>query len=378
MTSVTRECVGVHPEADLFFAQVREDPELEIAGLSAYSGGRVVVVGSGGCTALSLLARGAQDVVVVDPNAAQLDLVELKNAAVRNLSLSDAAVAIGATPDPDLRRIELYEQLREHLSLEARRYWDRRQTVVVKGVLGAGRTEAAMRHAMRVFRVLVHDSETVDRMLTAPGLQEQTEFYSQVWNSRRWRAMFRVLFNRMTMNKTYDPVFFAQLGQVDFAGHFRATVERALTRLPVRDNYFLHYLHAGHYRDHPSALPPYLVEKPDPSSRLTFVHGTVEEYLATQSHGSISGFALSNICEWLDDSGIDSMFEAMSRTANPEGAGLCFRNFLGHNEIPDRWRERFVADAGRSAELFATDRSLVQRSFTVADIASAPIESEIL
>ena len=46
-------------EDRLFFAQVREDPRLEIDALGPLQDAKVVVVSSGGCTALSLLAAGA-------------------------------------------------------------------------------------------------------------------------------------------------------------------------------------------------------------------------------------------------------------------------------------------------------------------------------
>src|ERR671917_609508 len=44
----------------LFFAQVREDPVLEIEALEPSPEKTLVVVGSGGCTALSLLGAGGR------------------------------------------------------------------------------------------------------------------------------------------------------------------------------------------------------------------------------------------------------------------------------------------------------------------------------
>src|SRR5262252_5685649 len=66
----------------LYFAQVREDPLLEIEALAPTADDSLVVVGSGGCTALSLLAAGARHVACVDLNKTQNHLVELKLAAV--------------------------------------------------------------------------------------------------------------------------------------------------------------------------------------------------------------------------------------------------------------------------------------------------------
>jgi len=73
----------------LFFAQVREDPCLEIEALAPLADARVVVVSSGGCTALSLLAAGAGHVTAVDLNSTQNHLVELKVAALRRLTMPE-------------------------------------------------------------------------------------------------------------------------------------------------------------------------------------------------------------------------------------------------------------------------------------------------
>ena len=66
----------------LYFAQVREDPRLEIEALEPGPDDSIVIVGSGGCTALSLLAAGAGHVTAVDVNRAQnhLDRAQARRA----------------------------------------------------------------------------------------------------------------------------------------------------------------------------------------------------------------------------------------------------------------------------------------------------------
>ena len=76
--AVRRETLpGVAGGGRLYFAQVREDPRLELAALAPTPSDTIVCVGSGGCTALSLLAAGAGRVFAVDLNATQNHLVEL-------------------------------------------------------------------------------------------------------------------------------------------------------------------------------------------------------------------------------------------------------------------------------------------------------------
>ncbi len=79
----------------LYFAQVREDPLLEIDALAAEEDDTVVIVGSGGCTALSLLAAGAGRVVAVDLNSSPTSIIELKAAAIAVLDLGEATRFLG-------------------------------------------------------------------------------------------------------------------------------------------------------------------------------------------------------------------------------------------------------------------------------------------
>jgi hypothetical protein len=89
----------------LFFAQVREDPLLEIDALAPAPDSTIVVVSSGGCTALSLVACGAGRVISVDSNATQNHLVELKAQAVRSLEPGALLGFLGAASAPKAWRI---------------------------------------------------------------------------------------------------------------------------------------------------------------------------------------------------------------------------------------------------------------------------------
>src|SRR4029450_11918693 len=100
----------------LYFAQVREDPRLEIEALEPGADDSIVVVGSGGCTALSLLAVGAGQVTAVDMNRAQNHLVELKLAALTVLSRAESLASLGVTESSALARLDAYEELPSHLT----------------------------------------------------------------------------------------------------------------------------------------------------------------------------------------------------------------------------------------------------------------------
>ena len=361
----------------LYFAQVREDPLLELEALSTTSRDSLVVVGSGGCTALSLLAAGAGRVVSVDLNRTQNHLIELKLAAVANLPHDESLRFLGATRCSDNDRLDAFADLRVHLTPEACDYWDARRSAVARGVLNAGVTERFIRAVVVALETFVHPRSRVERMLLSASVDEQAALFDREWNTRRWRASYALLLNRFVLRRAYEPAFFSHLEQPSFAAHFRSRAEYTLTRLRVRDNYFLHHMLTGAYPvDQENGVPPYLSATGARAvarsvDALFLVDGSVTEYLRSVPDSSVSGFALSNICEWLSPAAVDELFGEIVRTARP-GARLCFRNFVGWTEVPARWKRSVVEDRALGDRLIARDRAVVQRRIAVCRVK--PVE----
>ncbi|HZO12709.1 MAG TPA: DUF3419 family protein, partial [Polyangiaceae bacterium] len=220
-------------EGPLMFAQVREDPCVEMQALAPALAGTIVVVSSGGCTALSLLSAGARHVVGVDLSRAQNHLVELKCAAVRGLERLEAIAFLGGQPMPPLRRRRLYGVLAPLLSAEARTYWNG-HAAIERGVLRAGRSERFIGRVASIAARAVVRSGGVDAMLDAQTVDAQREIFARSWAGWRWRTFFSVLLNRWAFSRAYHPSFFEHVENPSFARHFRALAERALTELPTR------------------------------------------------------------------------------------------------------------------------------------------------
>lgn len=367
----------------LFFAQVREDPELELAAFADCLDGTLAVVSSGGCTALSLVAAGARRVVAVDLNRTQNHIVELKAAAVAAAARKAAAgedaapqqllAFLGGTAAADGDRLGQYQDYRNALSDDAARFWDGRPRAVGSGVLNAGVSERLIGGIAWVVRRAAHPRRHVERFLSCTTLEEQRSFYRQEWDSARWRALIHLMANRMVLRRAYDPAFFQHVDNPSFARHFLGTIENSLTSSPIRDNYFFHHMFTGYYQTSlGGGTPPYLAGHNVPAmadlpERLLLVDGSLIAYLRDCPDGSLAGFSLSNICEWLSPSEIDELFGHIVRTARP-GARLCFRNFLGWNEVPERWRDRVHEDRALGDKLITQDRSMLQRRIALCTI----------
>ena len=373
---VDRLTLGDAIDGPLMFAQVREDPCVEMQALAPALEGTIVVVSSGGCTALSLLAAGAHRVVGVDLSRAQNHVVELKCAAVRALDRLDAIAFLGGQPMPAVRRRRLYGVLSPLLTSSARTYWDGRRDAVEAGVLRAGKSERFIALVAAVVAHVVVRAGGVSALLGAESVDAQRKIFARSWAGWRWRALFAVLLNRWTFSRAYHPSFFAHVENPSFARHFRHLAERALTELPARDNYFLHEMLTGRYPvREPLGVPPYLSPRgaaraADAERTLSLVDGSMTTYLRSCPPRSIDGFSLSNICEWLAEHELDTLFSEIARTARP-GARVIFRNFVGWTDIPERWRTAIVERPGYGERLIQRDRSLVQHRAVVCDVWSS-------
>jgi hypothetical protein len=198
----------------LYFAQVREDPRAELEALRPRPDETVVVVSSGGCTALSLLAAGAGRVVAVDRNAAQNHLVELKAAAAA-LGAREAVAFLGALPASD--RAAVYATLRTALTPARPR---------VLGRAPAGRRRRrARRRGERTFH-RPRRRRAPPRRASAGARRPDARVPlrrgaagvvpARVGHVALARAV-RVLCNRLAFRSAYPPQFFAGAGHQSFA-----------------------------------------------------------------------------------------------------------------------------------------------------------------
>jgi S-adenosylmethionine-diacylglycerol 3-amino-3-carboxypropyl transferase len=371
-TAVRRITLASARDDRLFFAQVREDPRVEIAALAPRASDRIVVVTSGGCTALSLLAAGAGEVHAVDLNRTQNHLADLKFAAVRELERCTAIEFLGGLPEPGEERLATYAALRSQLTAPARSYWDGRAPAIRRGVLSAGVSERFIALVAWLVRHVVQTPDGVERLLACDTLDEQRALFAREWDTRRWRWLFAALLNRWTMSRAYDPAFFAHVGRADFAEHFRRLAEHALTDVPIADNYFLHQMLTGRYPvDRPDGVPPYLSDAgarvvARAPRRLTLVDGNLWTYLRTLPDRSVNGFALSNVAEWMTPPQIGALFAEVERVAAP-GARVVFRNFVGWTDLPAACT-RLVEDVPFGAALIWRDRSAVQARVVVCRV----------
>jgi S-adenosylmethionine-diacylglycerol 3-amino-3-carboxypropyl transferase len=359
----------------LLFSQCWEDPRLDVEVLRPEPGARLVSITSGGCNTLELALHDPARIWALDMNAAQSHLLELKIAGIRCLTHGAYLELLGVRRS--CRRRSLYRRCRDHMSAGARRYWDTQGEVIESGILRAGRYERYLEMFRRLLIVL-HGRRRLERLFDERSLEERRLFYREEIDRPIWRGCFRLFFSRRVLGRFgLDPAFFTYVeGIPDFGEHFRSRVEHALVDLPPSQNYFVSQICLGRYLNE-RTMPGYLrIENFErlkrAVDRIVIVTDELEAFLRSLPPGSVDGFALSNVFEWIPAEVFERILAQVHRVARP-GAAVCYRNLLVHRATPPALLDRFRPDRELGQRLLAQDRSFVYSHLEVARaVKSAP------
>jgi S-adenosylmethionine-diacylglycerol 3-amino-3-carboxypropyl transferase len=346
------------------FAQIREDGRVERRLRVERGARRVVCIGSGGCTALSLLEDGVDVVFSVDSNPAQCAVLELKRAAVAELDRESYLAFVGEREGRD--RLETYAQLAPDLPAFARAYWDEHPDEVALGANQCGATERFYRFLGGNLRESVVPEDVWRRLLDCDSLDEQRELHARHFRTEAWRTALRVLLSRTTHLAFYPAFMFEQAMEHSFGDFFAAQFEREVLSKSLGNNYFLTQLLFASYRyDRPEGTPLYLDDAGWERTRrnlhkLVVVPRPVEAFLRETE--SIDAFFLSNVFDWMTPAGREDLWASIVSSATPR-AVLLFRNMLSAH--PPSLADRFHVDEAQSAASLELERSMLYQKITV-------------
>jgi S-adenosylmethionine-diacylglycerol 3-amino-3-carboxypropyl transferase len=348
------------------YANSWEDADVLCDALRPALGKRMLAIASGGDNAFALLAEGAE-VVAVDLSDAQLALVELKRAAIRERSNDDVLAFLGIRGSID--RMKVFDALT--LPDDVRAYWQANANAISGGVAHAGRFENYFAMFRRYVLPLVHSRKDTLALLAEKSEKERREFYDRRWNTIRWRMMFRIFFSRFVMGRAgRDPEFFRYV-EGSVAERIMRRAEYAMTVLPTHANPYLAFIFTGNYT---TILPRYLRKLDEVRAnldRLTLVRGSIDE----TTRGTFDGFYLSDIFEYVDESTFKTMRERIVSMSN-HGARLAYWNLLvprrGEHELRDEQARLFARDLAFFYSAFILEEVGGQATLPVGGQAGLP------
>jgi len=350
------------------YAQCWEDADILVEALDIKPGDTVVSIASAGDNTLALLAQGPERVVALDLSPAQLACLELRVAAYRRLDHPGLLELIGSRPSS--RRAELYATVRPLLTLDAAAFWDTQPELITLGAGAAGKFE----HYFALFRTkllpLIHSRRTIERLLESGDRQWREDFFEQRWNTRRWRAVFKVFFSRFVMGRLgRDPSFFRYV-EGSVSDRIMARTRYAIVELDPAQNPYMHWILTG---SHSAALPYALREEHFAAIRdnldcLEWHRESLEEFLTREGNPRVDAFNLSDIFEYMSEDNTERLLSAVADVGSP-GARVAYWNMLAPRSRPESLAEHLLPLADLSSDLFARDKAWFYSAFVVEEVA---------
>lgn len=359
----------------IHYAQCWEDPETLMQALEITPQDDVVSIASAGDNSFALLLGNPCSLTVIDSNPAQIYLVELKIKAIQKLDYDDFVEFIGARPCP--YRLQLYSYLRPSLSPKAQNYWDRQTKIISEGIIHYGKFEKYFSIFRRFVLPLIHNEKSVRKLLSSPSHESKQIFYDKTWNNRRWRWLFKIFFGKFLLGHLGRRTsYFKHVKIEHIADELLRRTQHGLTKVPIKDNFFIEYILIGQYRDLEKAHP-YLRKSnffflKKHVGRMQLYCESLEEYLKSVEPRSISKLNLSDIFEYVSDEAFEQMLREILRVCR-EGAKLAYWTLLVPRHVPSTLAEGIDSNIKLSEELFANNRTFFYGSFGVWSLNTSTV-----
>jgi S-adenosylmethionine-diacylglycerol 3-amino-3-carboxypropyl transferase len=300
----------------LQFAVVREDPRLEAAIVRELRAKRVLLVASGGCTALHLRAAVPDaDIVLVEPNPAQVAHVTAKLHALANFT--PAAFNVGTGDATGLHECGNFERLFR----------------VFRAVLDEFVVTAAERHAR---------------------CADPRADWRDVVAHRYWPVAFTTAFAEELLLAMFGPAAVQHAVRGSYPGYFQRRLETGLAAADRATNPWLHHVLLGHYLDDRAAWPPFLQQPP---RDLRMFPVLPHDLLAVKSFTDFDFVHLSNVLDWMDDAACRALADRLAGELRP-GAAISWRQLNDPRPLLGYFAPAFAFGAARDRELTTSERAL--------------------
>ncbi len=350
------------------YAQCWEDADVLLEGLNIQPGDHCLAIASAGDNALAMLTRDPARVYAIDLNPAQLACLQLRVAAYRTLLYEEVLELVGAIPSQ--QRLSLYQRCRSDLAPEARGFWDQRPQQIQAGIGSAGKFERYFNSFRKWCLPLIHSRQVVMQLLQGGEAEIRHRFYHQIWNSWRWRTLFRVFFSRTLMGRLgRDPAFF-QYVEGKVADRIYQRTQHALTVLNPADNPYLQWILTGRYLTAlPLALRPQHFQRIRQNlDRLEWRQSSLEDFLQTESHLRFQRFNLSDIFEYMSPANYQHLLHLILERSL-SGGRLVYWNMLVPRSRPESLSHSLIPLNDLAQTLHQQDKAFFYNRLVVEEVA---------
>lgn len=359
----------------LVYAQIWEDPDVDMEALAITPDSHVVTIASGGCNVLSYLTADPRQITAVDLNTAHIALNKLKLVAARHLPSYEAFHRFFARANSRTNVLAYRTFIRPHLDEPTRRYWEGRDMVGRKRIGGFAKgvyKRGLLGNFIGAAHLLARLNGVNPRaLLRANSIEEQREIFD-----REYAPVFDKGFVRWLTDQPASlfglgipPAQYEALaGEEKMATVLRERLEKLACDFDIKDNYFAWQAFGRGYGDSATApLPPYLqrehyAEIVDRAGRIEVRHINFTDYLRSQEAASLDRYVLLDAQDWMTDAQLTDLWTEITRTAKP-GARVLFRTAgaptILPGRVPDAILSKWAYRAEDSLDYTKRDRSSI-------------------
>jgi S-adenosylmethionine-diacylglycerol 3-amino-3-carboxypropyl transferase len=365
----------------LVYAQIWEDPEIDLEAMALTPDCHVVAIASGGCNVLSYLTANPARITAVDLSHAHVALNRLKLTAAQRLPSWEAFHRFFGAADSSANPRAYDREIAPYLDAESRAYWEgrslqkfggRRISIFARNVYRHGVLGRFIGAAHLIARAYGVD---LRKLLAARTVEEQRRFFDTMMaplfdkTAVRWATS-----NRLSLYGLGIPPaqYEALAGGRDMGSVLRDRVERLACGFSLEENYFAWQAFGRAYaRDASGPLPPYLRQQnfaaiKRGAERVEVMNRSVTDCLAACPAASRDRYVLLDAQDWMTDAQLNALWAEITRTARP-GARVIFRTAAEPSPLPgrvapallDQWH--YEAEASRA--FTARDRSAIYGGF---------------
>ncbi|UZK64845.1 DUF3419 family protein [Sphingomonas sp. M1-B02] len=343
----------------LVYAQIWEDPDIDMEALAITPDCHVVTIASGGCNVFSYLTANPKKITAVDLNPAHVALNKLKQQAALHLPDYAAFHRFFGAADSAANIMAYRAHIRPHLDETSRAYWDHRTPG------GARRIDAFRRGFYRhgllgrligfIHKIARFYGTDPTRILRARTLEEQRAIFEASYAPIFEKKLLRWLIDQPAALFGFGipPVQYDLLkadDQQGIAGALRSRLEKLACDFDLKDNYFAWQAFGRGYGKGPDApLPPYLQARHydtvrERADRVEIRHQNMVDYLQSMPAQSLDRYLFLDAQDWMTDAQLTQLWSEVTRTAKP-GARVLYRTaaipdvVAGHvpEAILDQW-----------------------------------------
>ena len=296
------------------YANCWEDTDILLEALQITPGDRVLSIGSAGDNSFSMLIHHPELVVAVDINLVQLQLIELKIAAIKALNHHDYLAFIGFKDSKN--RESLFKKVSAFLTPSLTQYWIARMTEINSGIIDQGKFEKYFKAFRTKVLPLIHTKKRINQLFEPKSAKEQNSFFETQWNTWRWRILFKVFFSKFVMGKLgRDPEFLKEV-KISVSDFILQQAKGNLSSKECQNNYYLQYILKGKFETelpHYARKENYEIIKTN-INNITVFHGLAEN--AFHAYKGFNKFNLSNIFEYMSPSIFQSVSDNLVKNSH--------------------------------------------------------------